>query len=136
MNTLCRIVGLLFLCCNSYILSGQSGIGIASYYSSKFEGRKTATGVIFSNKKMTAASNHYKLGTRVKVTNTLNGKFVIVEINDRMSKGNKRLIDLTQEAAKVLCFMNAGLCKVEVEMLSKEEQKQINTKQDTVAIKE
>jgi rare lipoprotein A len=103
------------------MVSGQSGIGMASYYGSKFEGRKTATGAVFSNKKMTAASNHYKLGQWVKVTNVRNGKTVMVEVNDRMSKNNKRLIDLSQEAAKMLCFMDAGLCKVQVELISKQE---------------
>ncbi len=119
-----RIIALLIFCCNHNILSGQSSVGIASYYNSKFEGRKTASGVIFSNSKLTAASNHYKLGQWVKVTNTLNGKSVIVEINDRMSKGNRRLIDLTKEAAGVLCFIDAGLCKVEVELLANPKQKE------------
>ncbi|MBK7690624.1 MAG: hypothetical protein IPJ31_05740 [Bacteroidetes bacterium] len=60
--------------------------GIASYYHSKFEGRKTSTGEIFSNRKLTAANNFLKLGTKVRVTNLLNGKSVIVKINDRMNK--------------------------------------------------
>nr|MBP6315718.1 septal ring lytic transglycosylase RlpA family protein [Chitinophagaceae bacterium] len=96
-------------------------MGVASYYSAKFEGRKTATGAVFSNKKMTAASNQYKLGQWVKVTNVHNGKTVMVEVNDRMSKNNRRLIDLSQEAARMLCFMDAGLCKVQVELISEQE---------------
>ena len=43
--------------------------GIASFYHDKFEGRMTATGEVFDNEKFTAASNHFKLGTYVKVTN-------------------------------------------------------------------
>ncbi len=116
-----RIVTFLFFCCSFLVVSGQSGVGVASYYSAKFEGRKTATGAVFSNKKMTAASNQYKLGQWVKVTNVHNGKTVMVEVNDRMSKNNRRLIDLSQEAARMLCFMDAGLCKVQVELISKQE---------------
>lgn len=89
--------------------------GTASYYHSKFNGRKTATGEIFSNQNMTAASNHFPLGTMVKVTNKKTGKFVLVKINDRMAPNNHRIIDLTEKAAKELCFMDKGLCVVTVE---------------------
>ena len=85
--------------------------GKASYYHSKFNGRKTATGEIFSNQNMTAASNHFPLGTMVKVTNKNTGKFVIVKINDRMAPNNSRIIDLTERAARELCFFDKGLCK-------------------------
>jgi len=89
--------------------------GTASYYHSKFNGRKTATGEIFSNQNMTAASNHFPLGTMVKVTNKKTGKFVLVKINDRMGAGNHRIIDLTEKAARELCFMDKGVCIVTVE---------------------
>lgn len=87
--------------------------GVASYYASKFEGRRTATGVIFSNMKLTAASNRFKLGDTVKVINLKNLREIVVIINDRM--GNKtRLIDLSQFGAKQLGFYGNGLTKVSV----------------------
>lgn len=95
----------------------KSRTGIASYYHQKFQGRKTATGEIFNHNLLTAASNYFKLGSKVKITNILNGKSVIVTINDRMSKGNKRLVDLTRTAAKQLEFIEKGLCKVLVEII-------------------
>ncbi|MGX8249641.1 septal ring lytic transglycosylase RlpA family protein, partial [Escherichia coli] len=58
--------------------------GVASFYSKGLDGSKTATGEIFRNKKMTAASNNFKLNSWVRVTNLSNGKTVIVRINDRM----------------------------------------------------
>ncbi len=91
--------------------------GIASYYHSKFEGRKTSTGEIFSNRKLTAANNFLKLGTMVRVTNLINGNFIIVKINDRMNKKNHRLIDLSHEAAKRLGFVQQGLGQVLIEVL-------------------
>ena len=91
--------------------------GIASFYHMKFNGRKTANGEIFSNKKLTAANNFLPLGTWVKVTNLENGLEVIVKINDRMSKRNKRLIDLSKASAKELKFVNKGLQKVRIEVL-------------------
>lgn len=86
---------------------------MASYYSSKFEGRITASGKRFSNLGMTAASNFFKLGDSVKVINLSNQKEVRVLVTDRMGKTNK-IIDLTQEAAKQLGFYNKGITKVKV----------------------
>lgn len=91
--------------------------GTASYYHPKFEGRKTATGEVFSNKGLTAASNHYPLGTHLKVTNPHNGKSIVVRVNDRMAKNSSRVLDLTQRGARELCFIENGLCKVLIEPL-------------------
>jgi rare lipoprotein A (peptidoglycan hydrolase) len=88
--------------------------GIASFYHPRFVGRPTATGDIFSNDKFTAASNHFKLGTYVKVTNRENGKYIYVLINDRMGQPH-RIIDLTKRAAKALSFVQQGLTKVTIE---------------------
>lgn len=92
--------------------------GIASFYSNKFNGRKTASGEIFSNKALTAANNFLPLGTKVKVTNLKNDHSVVVKINDRLHHRNKRLIDLTQAAAKKLGFVSSGLCKVKMELIN------------------
>jgi rare lipoprotein A len=122
-RTIGFLVGLVivFTCfsfTNIQKVSEKKWQGIASYYHSKFEGRRTATGELFSNRKLTAANNFLKLGTRVRVTNLINGKSVIVKINDRMNKKNQRLIDLSHEAAKQLGFVQQGLGHVVVEILS------------------
>lgn len=70
----------------------------ASYYSDKLNGRKTASGQVFNNSKYTAAHKKLKFGTKVKVTNTVNGKWVIVTINDRGPFTKGREIDLTKKA--------------------------------------
>jgi rare lipoprotein A len=93
----------------------KSDLGTASYYASKFEGRKTANGDIFDNDSMTAAHNTLPLGTLVKVTNISNGRFVIVKITDRLHATNSRIIDLTQTAARQLGFLTSGLARVRVE---------------------
>lgn len=95
--------------------------GTASYYHNMFEGRKTANGDIFRQKKLTGANNHLPLGTMVRVTNLNNGKSIVVKINDRMNKRltHRRLIDLSREGARQLGFINAGLTKVRMEVLSK-----------------
>lgn len=87
--------------------------GTASYYSNKFEGRKTASGEIFRQSKFTAASNYYNLGDTVVVTNISNNKKVKVVINDRM--GNRtRIIDLSKAAAKEIGMIKKGIVEVKV----------------------
>ena len=89
--------------------------GQASFYANKFHGRKTATGEIFSQEKLTAACNVLPLGTWIKVTNLKNGKSVIVKTNDRLHPKTRRIVDLTKAAAKKLGFISRGLTRVKIE---------------------
>jgi rare lipoprotein A len=89
-------------------------IGKASYYASKFHGRRTANGEVFSNKKMTAAHLKLPFGTIVKVTNLDNGRTVIVKVNDRGPHTKAFIIDVSQAAAKELGFYTKGVAKVEI----------------------
>ncbi len=91
--------------------------GIASYYHNMFNGRKTASGEIFSNDSLTAAHKTLPLGTWVQVTNLKNYSSVILKINDRLPKNSKRTIDVTVAAAKKLNFIREGLTKVWIEIL-------------------
>jgi rare lipoprotein A len=93
--------------------------GTASFYANKFEGKQTANGEIFSQKKLTGASNILPLNQWVRVTNTRNNLSVVLRINDRMHKNNKRLIDLSKAAAKKLKYTGYGLAHVKVEVLGK-----------------
>ena len=105
-----------------YKLVDSEIVGIASYYSQKFEGRKTASGAIFNHQKYTAASNNFPLGIYVRVTNPKNNKFVIVKINDRMgvSMAKKgRIVDLTRLAAKEIGIIEQGIGKVLVQKVEK-----------------
>lgn len=70
----------------------------ASYYADKFNGRRTTSGVKFYNNKYTAAHKKLPFGTKVRVTNERNGKWVIVEINDRGPFVKSREIDLSKRA--------------------------------------
>ncbi|HXB29763.1 MAG TPA: septal ring lytic transglycosylase RlpA family protein [Puia sp.] len=93
--------------------------GTASFYANKFEGRKTANGEIFSQKKLTGASNILPLNQWVRVTNMRNNLSVVLRITDRMHKNNRRLIDLSKSAAKKLKYTGYGLAHVKVEVLGK-----------------
>ncbi|GAB2821869.1 septal ring lytic transglycosylase RlpA family protein [Ferruginibacter profundus] len=93
--------------------------GLASFYSNKFNGRKTASGEIFSQHKLTCACNVLPLGTWIRVTNLRNGRTVVVKTNDRLHPRMKRIIDLTSAAATKLGYTATGLTRVKVEVLGK-----------------
>jgi rare lipoprotein A len=93
--------------------------GTASFYSNKFNGRKTANGEIFNQNKLTCACNVLPLGIWIKVTNLKNGRTVVVKTNDRLHPKMKRIIDLTKTAAVKLGYVSSGLTRVKVEVLGK-----------------
>lgn len=70
----------------------------ASYYADKFNGRRTTSGTKFDNNKYTAAHKKLPFGTKVRITNEKNGKWVIVEITDRGPFVKSREIDLSKRA--------------------------------------
>jgi len=93
--------------------------GTASFYHNKFQGRKTATGELFDQKKMTAACNVLPLGTWIRVTNLRNKRSVLVKVNDRLHSRMTRITDLSRAAATQLGYINSGLTRVKVEVLGK-----------------
>lgn len=90
----------------------------ASYYHNKFNGRRTASGSKFSNEAYTAAHKKLAFGTKLKVTNEANGKFVIVEITDRGPFSKAREIDLSRRAfMDITDNKNAGVVFVTIEVI-------------------
>ena len=103
----------------SYVIGqiGYTQTGLASYYSDKFHGRRTASGEIFDKNKLTAAHRELPFGTLVKVTNLRNNKSVIVRINDRGPWKSTRIIDLSYAAAKKIDMIAAGEVPVKIEVV-------------------
>ena len=95
--------------------------GLASWYGPKFHGKLTASGEIFNQEKFTAAHPTLPWGSRVKVTNLVNGKSVEVRINDRGPFGKGRIIDVSRAAAKALGMVGQGITTVQIEWLSDSE---------------
>jgi rare lipoprotein A len=93
--------------------------GQASYYANKFNGRRTASGETFDQKKLTCACNVLPLGTWIKVTNLKNKRTVIVKVNDRIHPKMKRVVDLSRAAAQKLGYVSGGLTRVKVELVDK-----------------
>ena len=91
--------------------------GGASFYAKKFEGRKTANGEWFSNSDMTCASRTLKFHTFLKVKNLKNDLATIVRVNDRGPYAKKRIIDLSEQAARIIGTYQQGTTKVEIEII-------------------
>jgi len=115
MKNILYIFGALIL--TAFTVNNVISTGNASYYSSKFEGRKTSSGEIFRQDSLTAAHKTLPFGTRVLVRNTKNDSVVVVKINDRLSKNSAHIIDLTLKAAKQLNFVRNGITRVTIEKL-------------------
>lgn len=88
--------------------------GKASYYSNKFNGRKTASGETFRNSKKIAAHRTLPFGTKVKVTNLSNGQSVKVRIADRGPFVAGRIIDLSRKAARKIGLVDQGVGTVKI----------------------
>jgi rare lipoprotein A len=91
--------------------------GIASYYSDKFHGRRTANGEIYDKSALTAAHATLPFGSLVHVVNLKNNRTVDVRITGRPHKSNTRILDLSKRAAKELGFLQAGITKVKISVL-------------------
>ena len=90
----------------------------ASYYGDRFNGRRTASGIVFNMNKLTAAHKKLPFGTIVRVTNEKNGKSVIVQITDRGPYVKGREIDLSKKAFfSISSTSGAGYINATLEVL-------------------
>lgn len=90
----------------------------ASYYHDKFTGRKTASGEIFDNSKYTAAHKTLPFGTKIKVTNLKNQRFVVLTVTDRGPFTRGRSVDLSKKAFFELTDNHQrGVLEVKIEKL-------------------
>jgi rare lipoprotein A len=89
----------------------------ASFYHSKFEGRRTSSGSIYRADSLTCAHKTLPFGTRLKVENPKNKSFVIVKVTDRGPFIKGREIDLSFAAAEHIGMIHEGVAEVHVTRL-------------------
>lgn len=92
--------------------------GVASWYGTVFNGRKTASGETYNMYDLTACHATLPFGSVVRVVNLRNRKSVIVRITDRGDLVNGRIIDLSYAAAERLNMTESGLARVSLEVIS------------------
>ena len=85
--------------------------GTATYYSNKYQGRRTSSGERFDQHKLTAAHSWLPFGTKVRVTVAGTDRSVIVTITDRLYSKHI-VIDLSTAAAESLGMMHCGVMRV------------------------
>ncbi len=93
---------------------GYQERGKASWYGTKFHGRRTANGEVYDMWAMTAAHKTLPIPSYVRVKNEANGRSVVVLGNDRGPFHRPRIIDLSYAAALKLDFADLGVADVEV----------------------
>jgi rare lipoprotein A len=97
---------------------GYKRVGTASWYGSKFHGRKTANGEVYDMYGMTAAHRTLPIPAYARVTNLSNQRVIVVRINDRGPFHASRIIDLSYAAALKLGFADRGTTEVEIEVIT------------------
>jgi rare lipoprotein A len=95
--------------------------GTASWYGTKFHGKRTSSGEPYDMYAMTAAHKTLPLPTYVEVANLKNGRSVIVKVNDRGPFHDDRLIDLSYSAATRLDILPYGTGQVEIRAIDPEQ---------------
>lgn len=93
-------------------------VGIASWYGPGFDGRRTASGEVYHQEDLTAASNIFPIGTRLLVADLENGRVVEVRVNDRGPFRKHRKIDLSRGAARALGMIRHGTAPVRMYVLA------------------
>ncbi|MEA1834578.1 septal ring lytic transglycosylase RlpA family protein [Methylobacterium durans] len=93
--------------------------GLASWYGSAFHGRQTANGEVFDRHSIAAAHPTLPLPSYARVTNTANGRSMIVRVNDRGPYHADRVMDVSEAVAESLEFHRRGTTRVRVEYIGK-----------------
>jgi rare lipoprotein A len=91
--------------------------GRAAFYSRALEGHKTACGGKYVASELTTAHRSLPCGTRVRITNTKNGKSVEATVNDWGPTSRNRIVDVSRAVAEKLDFVKQGTTTVKVEVV-------------------
>jgi rare lipoprotein A len=97
---------------------GAEQDGMATYYSPRLSGHRTANGERYDPAAFTAAHPVLPFGTHVQVTRTDRyAPSVVVRINDRCA-GQKKIIDVSEAAARRLDMLRAGIVPVRLRVVA------------------
>lgn len=92
--------------------------GRASWYGKKFHGNATANGERYDMYAMTAAHTTLPIPSYVRVTSMVNGRTVVLRVNDRGPFHSDRIIDLSYVAAYKLGLIGPGSGEVVIEKIT------------------
>nr|WP_242464042.1 septal ring lytic transglycosylase RlpA family protein [Halorhodospira halophila] len=94
--------------------------GRASWYGTKFHGRRTSSGTPYDMYAMTAAHRELPLPTWVEVVNLENDRRAVVKVNDRgpFVDPDERILDLSYAAAVRLDIADQGTAPVQIRVVT------------------
>jgi len=91
-------------------------VGLATWYTAPYKGRKAANGEVFDDSALTAAHRTLPMGSLIVVTNLRSGQSSAMRITDRGPFVDGRMLDLTVASAKATGVYRAGLVRVRVDV--------------------
>jgi rare lipoprotein A len=91
-------------------------VGLATWYTAPYKGRRAANGEVFDDTALTAAHRTLPMGSLVVVTNLSTGQYAAMRITDRGPFVDGRIVDLTMAAAKATGIYRAGLVRVRLDV--------------------
>ena len=101
------------------VTTNTSQVGKASWYGAAFHGRRTSNGEVYDMRSVTAAHPTWPLPSYVRVTNTSNGRSMIVRLNDRGPFHSNRIMDVSSRVADALDFKRIGTASIKVDYVGK-----------------
>jgi rare lipoprotein A len=94
----------------------MSQVGMATWYTAPYTGRKAANGEVFDDHALTAAHRTLPLGSLIRVTNLSTGQSSAMRVTDRGPFVDNRVIDLTIASAKATGIYRSGMAQVRVDV--------------------
>jgi len=91
-------------------------VGLATWYSAPYKGRRSANGQVFDDRAMTAAHRTLPMGALIQVTNLTTGQSAIMRITDRGPFVEDRILDMTVASAKATGIYRMGIAQVRIEV--------------------
>jgi rare lipoprotein A len=94
----------------------MSEVGLATWYTAPYKGRKAANGQVFSDLALTAAHRTLPMGSLITVTNLRTGQSAAMRITDRGPFVDGRILDLTIASAKATGIYRTGAAQVRLDV--------------------
>lgn len=91
-------------------------VGLATWYTAPYKGRKAANGQVFRDGALTAAHRTLPMGSLIVVTNLKTGQWSAMRVTDRGPFVEGRIVDLTMASAKATGVYRAGVARVRVDV--------------------
>jgi rare lipoprotein A len=91
-------------------------VGLATWYTAPYKGRRAANGQVFDDHALTAAHRTLPMGSLVVVTNLKTGQSSPMRIADRGPFVEGRILDLTIASAKATGVYRGGLVQVRIDV--------------------